>query len=293
MAKFELIKGLGFVFVTGLLLFIGSRALLQHIREQCQQIERQRAALLEVDRRSANGLLANAIGHDANNLLTAVSMAVELLKRGVEPKRQQELVTKVETVVEELIVLNNRLVTGGQADQNSERQERSLQHEAERVLQFIDRDHPINQLELTFTTEGDVNAPINRHLFMQLMFNLLTNCQRHAGKEARVNVHTQDCGDKVCVIVEDDGPGVPKEERDHIFEAYYSKHPEGSGLGLASVRSIMLLHEGDVVCQSSEEYGGAKFKMHFPRKPAAAAPSKGQADQTDVNFSKQAATFSR
>lgn len=280
MVRAELTKGLGFVLVTGILLFLLSRHFLNLIAKQSQEIARQKQSIEALDRRAQVGLLASAIGHDANNLLGAVSMSLELLKRGVDPDRQAKIIASLSGVLNELIILNDRLVRGGEADQPGERQLRNVHHESQRVMQFLEAGHPVGNLRMEFTSEGDVQALINRHLYFQVMLNLLSNCARHAGDTARVRVHTEDCGDRVCVTVEDDGPGVPEDLRETIFEPYFTNHPEGAGVGLASVRSIMRMHDGEIRCTGSEALGGAKFLLYFPRHSNNGDQDNGNSGQT-------------
>lgn len=275
--RVEMTKGLVFVGVTGIALFVGARFLLSHIARQSREIERQRHSIEKLDKRAATGLLASAIGHDANNLLSAVSMSLELLERGVEPERQRQIIQSLDSVVDELVVLNERLVRGGWAEQPGELKEHSLIHESERVMQFVGHEHPVRKLQISFSHSGEVTAKLNRHLYVQVMFNMLTNCVRHAGPAAKVQVHVEDCGDKVSVMVEDDGPGVPEDLRERIFEPYYSNHAEGAGVGLASVRSIIRMHRGDIRCESSDKLGGAKFIMHFPKNASTAVAGENAA----------------
>jgi signal transduction histidine kinase len=78
----------------------------------------------------------------------------------------------------------------------------------------------------------------------------------------------------VRIDVEDDGPGVPKRERELVFEEFYrgddslSRRVEGTGIGLALSRRIVLAHGGRVECLRSPTLGGALFRVTLP--PAAA-----------------------
>ncbi|MGE9295075.1 MAG: ATP-binding protein, partial [Puniceicoccales bacterium] len=63
-------------------------------------------------------------------------------------------------------------------------------------------------------------------------------------------------------------PGVPEEHHETVFEPFFSQHPEGSGLGLASVRAVMRMHGGEVKCGCST-LGGAKFSLTFPKRSKA------------------------
>ncbi len=69
--------------------------------------------------------------------------------------------------------------------------------------------------------------------------------------------------DSVVVRIEDNGPGLSAEERERIFEPYFSQKPGGTGLGLAIVRSIVTEHRG-LVAASSVPGGGTAFTLTFP-----------------------------
>jgi len=60
--------------------------------------------------------------------------------------------------------------------------------------------------------------------------------------------------------VRDDGPGVPEDARGEIFRSYYSGSEQGTGLGLAVVRQIVLAHQWEIACIPGDD-GGARFRV--------------------------------
>ncbi|MGH3356274.1 MAG: ATP-binding protein, partial [Nocardioidaceae bacterium] len=80
--------------------------------------------------------------------------------------------------------------------------------------------------------------------------NLLDNAVRHAA--GSVHVHLAEAKDRIVLVVEDDGPGVPAPERERVFarfvrlETARSHLTGGTGLGLAIVRSVAQRHQGTV-----------------------------------------------
>jgi len=260
----EMVKGILFVIVTGTALFIGSRYLFQRIARQSTEIERQRVSITNLDRRASAGLLASAIGHDANNLLTSARMSLDLLGITRDPAKREESIEHLSRIVDELILLNRRLVIGGEAEQPGELKERDLFEECERVFHFLEADHPIRKLDLAMEHSGDTRAMVNRHLLFQCLINLLTNIPRHAGENARAQILVEEQDQLVVIHVDDNGVGIPPDIQSEVFEPFYSKHPEGSGLGLTSVRAIMRMHQGEVICDQSS-LGGARFSLRFPK----------------------------
>jgi signal transduction histidine kinase len=101
----------------------------------------------------------------------------------------------------------------------------------------------------------------------RLVHNLLENAARHARE--RLAVAVQEAGPWVVLTVEDDGVGVPDEDRDRIFERFVrldgarDRASGGSGLGLAIVRRVAVAHGGSVSVDDGR-LGGARFEVRLP-----------------------------
>ncbi|GAA0537545.1 HAMP domain-containing sensor histidine kinase [Paractinoplanes ferrugineus] len=100
----------------------------------------------------------------------------------------------------------------------------------------------------------------------QVVRNLVDNAGRHA--HATVAVTVRDTGGAVELLVDDDGSGVPAEQRERVFERFVrldesrARDAGGSGLGLAIVRKIVTAHGGTVTITTSE-LGGARVQVRF------------------------------
>lgn len=108
-------------------------------------------------------------------------------------------------------------------------------------------------------------------LLTQMLVNLVENALRHAGPEAHVRVATWEGGGRATVSVVDNGPGVPEEERERLFDRFYrleqSRSTPGSGLGLALVAAIARLHDGAI--RLSNARPGLRVEASFAARPAA------------------------
>ena len=99
--------------------------------------------------------------------------------------------------------------------------------------------------------------------------NLVGNAGRYA--KGRVKVRCSVADDICRVDVEDDGPGIPEEDWDRVFSAFArlddsrTRASGGYGLGLSIVRRIMYWHGGRAMVGRSDELGGARFSLIWPR----------------------------
>ncbi|MBX0302681.1 ATP-binding protein [Haloarcula salinisoli] len=109
---------------------------------------------------------------------------------------------------------------------------------------------------LEITTERTV--PADRSRLRQLFDNLLDNAVTHAGPAATIRVGDIDGG----VYVADDGPGIPPDERDAIFDFGHALAAESTGFGLAIVGEIVEAHGWSISVTESER-GGARFEIQF------------------------------
>jgi signal transduction histidine kinase len=116
----------------------------------------------------------------------------------------------------------------------------------------------------------------NRTQLRRAVTNLLDNAGRHARTTVRVAVHHRD--GRVRLLVDDDGPGIPEEDRDRVFERFTRLDAHrardgatgGAGLGLSLVRRIAQLHHGTASVDDAP-LGGARVVIDLPELPPSAA----------------------
>ncbi|WP_167858068.1 ATP-binding protein [Mycobacterium sp. DL99] len=113
-----------------------------------------------------------------------------------------------------------------------------------------------------------VKASVDPDGFVRVLRNLADNAARHAATEVTVVVRAE--GDNAVVQVIDDGPGIPVNQRDKVFERFVrldsdrSRRGGGTGLGLAIVAEIVAAHDGSVIISDSEAVGGTVVTVQLP-----------------------------
>ncbi|HEX3134371.1 MAG TPA: ATP-binding protein [Planctomycetota bacterium] len=111
-----------------------------------------------------------------------------------------------------------------------------------------------------------------RSQIIQLVINLVHNASQAVAANGRVRVTSRGQEGLAIVTVEDDGPGVPPNLRQEIFQAFYTSKKNGTGLGLPIVARIARNHGGDVRLDSSPDLGGARFTVELRHWQGAAVP---------------------
>jgi signal transduction histidine kinase len=128
-------------------------------------------------------------------------------------------------------------------------------------------------LEVDTSQVSGAQYEVNVDQFVRVVRNLLDNAASHA--DSTVNVTLQETATAVRLVVSDDGPGVPADDRERIFERFArvddarSRDNGGTGLGLAIVREVIAAHGGTVTV---DEPPGAAFTVTLPLDGAAATP---------------------
>jgi two-component system OmpR family sensor kinase len=116
------------------------------------------------------------------------------------------------------------------------------------------------------TMRGDPDA------LERVLRNLIDNALAAIQPSGRIDVQLRRLSGYIEARVADDGPGVPEDQREHIFERFVRLDPAkpGHGLGLAIARRIAQQHHGDLTCDLTP--AGASFTLHLPTQPAPHRP---------------------
>ncbi|HEY9090336.1 ATP-binding protein [Parasphingorhabdus sp.] len=115
--------------------------------------------------------------------------------------------------------------------------------------------------------DGDKNAEVcvERQDLDEMIGNLVENAAKYGGGSVFVTVETGD--EFVDLLIEDDGVGIPVEERERLFNrgARLDTSKPGTGLGLAIVRDVAEIYQGNVSLDESEDLGGLMVRLSLPK----------------------------
>lgn len=125
------------------------------------------------------------------------------------------------------------------------------------------------------SSDKEIIASIDTVKYERILLNLLSNAIKFSPEGGKISVSISKAGEKAFISVKDDGPGIPGEMQDKIFERYkqaknnFTREAEGSGLGLAIAKRFVELHNGSIKLISSKGKG-SNFIIELPLKSATA-----------------------
>lgn len=113
--------------------------------------------------------------------------------------------------------------------------------------------------------DRSVVCDVDANRLKQAILNLLINAQQAMPDGGRMDLRVAEDPGGARIEVEDSGPGIPPEEQDLVFRAYYSTKKGGTGLGLATTHRIIREHGGRIELESQPPRG-ARFSIHLPKR---------------------------
>ena len=126
----------------------------------------------------------------------------------------------------------------------------------------------IEGAEISLAQVAPVRMMANERALRRLVHNLLNNAARYGAGHVAVELERH--GDHAILTIEDDGPGISREDRARIFERFTriessrSRDGGGSGLGLALAKSVIDAHGGEIRVEDGIRFGGARFVVRLP-----------------------------
>ncbi len=257
-------------------------------RERAAQvIEQQRDQLRQSEKLTAMGSLLAGVAHELNNPLAIVMGRASLLEEKTagmalqtDAQRIREAAERCGRIVRTFLnMARQRPAERGAVRLND------LVRGAADLLQYSLRSSGV--LLTLHLAEGLPELTADADRLGQLLLNLMVNAEqalvtRPEPRELRIGTGVETLGAQTSVWlrVADNGPGVPAEVRERIFDPYFTTKDEsaGTGLGLAVARSVAREHGGELMLETGEP--GASFLLRLPVQSAlAGSPAEAPADE--------------
>lgn len=223
-----------------------------------------RAEAAHFEKMAAIGRLSGGLAHELNNPLHGILSFVQLAQK---PKVNPEKLERYHEVIRECALRCRDIILSlrdfARKPAVGERGETDLNIVCEKALVLFENigARPVDAClsPTPATCRGNANQ------LQQVIVNLLQNAIDASPETGRVSLTVERDNDEMIVAVEDSGSGISLEDRERIFEPFYTTKPEGkgTGLGLAISHTIVQDHGGSLRATESG-HGGARFEMRLP-----------------------------
>ena len=230
---------------TGTVLLIRD---VRDLRAVEEQLERSR-------RLAALGRMAAGLAHEIRNPLgTLRGFAQYLGARGTEEARAAEYAQLMVTEIDRLDRLIGALLQFARP-REPEVRDLPVAPLAERTVALVQADAEAAGLSLRVDVPEGLEVRADPDLLTQVLLNLVQNAVAATGPGGEVAITARAEGGTVGIAVDDTGRGLTPEEREHMFDPFYTTRRTGTGLGLAVVHQIVEQHGGRIEVESIQGRG--------------------------------------
>jgi histidine kinase len=244
----------------------------QEIADSYKVLEETQAKLVQASKLSAMGELGAGIAHELNQPITIIQGFAQRLRRRSTESIEAHL-DEIDIIVDEAgrmaRIVDNIRTFARQSDFKPEPIDplRPLTN----AIELLGAQLKVRGIQVSLESTQplpEVNADTAR--LQQVFLNLIVNSRDALAdlppeSPKKLWLRVEQKGRTLDYIVEDNGPGVPPELEERVFEPFYTSKPpgEGTGLGLSIAYGIVKDHDGEIRLESSEA-GGARFVVSLP-----------------------------
>ena len=242
-----LLNAVAFVFIT-----TAGVKLKQQIEKQQRYIKKleEEKRVSEVYKRLYR--ISAELAHEIRNPLASIKAAAELLTEG---NPNPKLLKMIKEESERL----NKLLSDFLLLSRPKESEKVMVNVKDILLRIKELYGKNRKISLNVT--GNPKLFISEKGFESAVSNIVKNAVEWSKEKVVINVYTMN--DKLFIEVEDDGEGIKEEDKEIIFEPFFTKSSSGTGLGLAIAKRVVIENGGNIFVEDSH-LGGAKFVLTFP-----------------------------
>lgn len=213
--------------------------------------------------------LSNAIAHELRTPIFRVQCQLEMLENSELDASQQAQIAGIHEDIEELELLIEELLYFAKMERSGITLTMTKQNIADILRRTVLQCQKDTSQLLQLDCQENYYVMVDAHHIERAVSNIIRNAFRYAEQTIRIRAYC--LSDKLCIEIDDDGCGIPVEEREKILQPFYridtarDRQSGGHGLGLAIVNQVVTLHHGSLEISDSDS-GGARFTIVLPAK---------------------------
>lgn len=266
LADYEIAKGLAFVAVTGVAFYLVTFLLLKRIAAQEERLRHNESTLVAADRKAMAGVFAGAVAHDIRNTLTVADSAISWLQDpSMSSDERNAAVSDLKRASQELAQLSRRLMLLHGTRTPVPPHSSPMAPVIKESVRFAQSHSKVRSCKFTYALDETAQSTFVPLTVGRILLNLILNAADATDGRGKIHIRLWQSDGQVHMEVHDNGPGIPPEMREQVFEPLYTSKPDGTGLGLVSVKTAVVDElRGDISVIDSP-FGGACFRISLPR----------------------------
>lgn len=225
--------------------------------------------LIQAAKLAVLGQMSASISHELNNPLAAIRSFADNGRRFLEKQhveRVDDNLKRISALTDRMAKISNQLRSFARKSDSKDVSALDIEPVIVAAKELLAQQFKANQIQLTTAVEPRLpKVRINAIQFEQVLINLLTNAiqalENQSDKQITLSAILQSEGLKIHV--DDNGPGIPFDQRSQLFEPFYTTKKNGLGLGLSISHQIMQAMNGDLSVEQAP-LGGARFTLMLP-----------------------------
>ncbi len=231
-------------------------------------IENARLAqeMVQSERLSSVGRMANAIIHDIKNPMNTIRVYAQVMKKKSGNEEAVKLADEMIRQVDRLVNMLQEILDFSRGISATNLAEINLGESIEAILGFVERDLTKHNIVLSKDLKYTGQCILDADKMTRVFYNIASNARDAMPNGGTLKVSTKKIDDKVQICFRDTGIGMPDEVKKRIFEpfmTYGKKH--GTGLGMAIVKRVVDDHHGTIEIES-EPGNGTEMRITIPLK---------------------------
>ncbi len=282
--RYSILGGLLAAVITFAGIVTWNRMLRRQVAKRTRELKNAQMQLMQAEKMKSIGRLAAGVAHEVKNPLAIIQMGTDFL---AQETKEEELTGEVIKDIDEAVHRADSVIRGLLDFSRNEKlnmKPSNINTIIENSLRLVGHEMRHRSIEITTDLAADLpDIALDKNKLQQVFINLLLNSAHAIKGDGEITVssrlrrlavpadlardrdHRFKTGETALIVeVADTGPGIREDDRNKIFDPFYTTKPvgEGTGLGLSVAHNIIKLHNGSIdICNRKE--GGASVLMMF------------------------------
>jgi len=238
------------------------------VEKKTSELETAHKELIIQSKFATLGKLTAVVSHEIRNPLATIRSSSYVLKQKLKEENEktwkvldriERNVHRCDTIIEDLLSFTRETKLEGRVIPIDEW-----------IITLKDKFSDYHNVTMEYQLHSEAKVKLDTERFRRVIINLVENAVQAfdsslftGGRDPQVIIKTEKDGDFILLYIIDNGPGIPEENKDKIFEPLFSTKSFGIGLGLPIVRQLIEKHDGQLTLDSTVDFG-TTFTISLP-----------------------------